>query len=86
MFARKKLTNELYNFHMKIQYVVRIYAIKAKAPNPNRMEPDNLFNQTEDVALIFSLKNEAVKLRIIHHAADPIKTPKVVISAPLKPE
>lgn len=72
--------------HMKIQYVVGIYEIKAKAPNPNKMEPDNLFSQTEEVAFIFSLKNEAVKLRITHHAADPIKTPNVVISAPLKPE
>ena len=74
------------SLHMEIQHVVDIYEIKAKAPNPKRMDPDNLFSQMEDVALIFSLKNEAVKLRIIHHAADPRKTPKVVISAPLKPE
>lgn len=66
---------------MEIQHVVDIYEIKVKAPNPKRIDPENLFSQTDDFALIFSLKKDEAKLRIIHHAADPRNTPKVVTSA-----
>lgn len=55
--------------------------MRARLPNPKRIEPDILFNQIEDSDVNLSLKIEATRLSINHHAMEPKNTPRVVVRA-----